>query len=194
MKPSFRRVVPFPGLKCAFLDRDGVINRKAAEGKYISTWSEFEVLPGAEEAIGKLNCAGCRVVVLTNQRGVALGLYTVEEVHRLHARLQRHLEAYGAHIDGFYFCPHDNGQCTCRKPDVGLFEQAVQDFPAITPETSVMIGDSVSDIAAAQSFGCRSVFVEGDPSTSKPGARRAKELADGVAGSLGEAVDSLLAG
>jgi D-glycero-D-manno-heptose 1,7-bisphosphate phosphatase len=189
---SFRRVEPFPRLRWVFLDRDGVINRKAAEGKYISEWSNFEVLPGAEEAIGRLNRAGCRVIVLSNQRGVALGLYTEAAVHHLHARFQAHLRTYGAHIDGFYFCPHDEGQCTCRKPALGLFEQAVRDTPAITPQTSVMIGDSISDIVAARHFGCRSVFVEGDLTTSKQGADRAKELADGVAGSLAEAVESLL--
>lgn len=192
MKSTFRHVAPFPGLRYAFLDRDGVINRKPPEGTYISTWSQFELLPAVEEAIAALNRAECRVLVVSNQRGVALGLYTAEVVQQLHEKLQSHLRSKDARVDGFYFCPHDNDECSCRKPGIGLFEQARLDFPSIEPETSVMIGDSISDIEAARRFGCRAVFVKGDPATSKPGARRAEELADGTAGSLAEAVNALL--
>ena len=182
----------FQGIECVFLDRDGVINRKAAEGKYIGDWGEFEVLPGVEEAIAALNRRGWRVVVVSNQRGIALGRYTAADVKALHTLLQEHLERYGARIDAFYFCPHDQEQCSCRKPGTGLFEQALREFPEILPSTSVMIGDSLPDIEAARKFGCRSIFIESDPATRKPGSSLAAMLADAVAGSLTEAVSEVL--
>src|SRR5438309_4532592 len=162
MKSTHKGAGHLDGVRCVFLDRDGVINRKAAEGRYIADWSEFEILPGVEDAIAKLNRRGVRVLVTSNQRGIAVGLCTAEVVDEIHRRLQQHLSAYGARLDGFYYCPHDRGECDCRKPATGLFERAVRDFPEITPSTSVMIGDSLSDIEAARNFGCRSIFIEGD--------------------------------
>src|SRR5579862_9031850 len=96
-------------LSTVFLDRDGVLNRKLPEGEYVSAWEHFDLLPGVAEAIGKLKFAGLRVLVVSNQRGIALGLYRAEDVDRIHAQLQKELEAQGAQIDGFYFCPHDKG-------------------------------------------------------------------------------------
>lgn len=192
MKSTSKPVAPFHDLRFVFLDRDGVVNRKPHEGKYISEWSDFEILPGVEEAIAKLNRHGCQVFVVSNQRGIALGLYSVEQVDRIHHNLQQHLAIHGARVDGFYYCPHDKGQCACRKPETGMFQQAVQDFPSATAKNSVMIGDSLSDIQAAEKLGCRSVFIEGDPSTRKPGSEMAEQLADGTAHSLLEAVNALL--
>jgi D-glycero-D-manno-heptose 1,7-bisphosphate phosphatase len=191
MKSGSKRERLFVGIRTVFLDRDGVINRKPPEGKYIGAWSDFEVLPGVEEAIGRLNRSGYNVLVVSNQRGIALGLYTVEAVLQLHKELQAHLKRKEAHIDGFYFCPHDNSECTCRKPGTGLFEQARLQFPGIDPETSVIIGDSLSDIEAGRRFGCRTIFVTGNADTRKPGTGRAIALADATVGSLAEAVDAL---
>jgi D-glycero-D-manno-heptose 1,7-bisphosphate phosphatase len=176
-----------------FLDRDGVVNEKMPEGRYVSQWSDFKVLPGVVEAIGLLNQAGLRVVVISNQRGIALGLYTAESVQAIHAEFQKMLEASGAHVDGFYFCPHDKGQCNCRKPLPGLFEQAVADFPGITAATSVMIGDSKSDVEFGRRLGMMTVFIDGDPQRQKPGAEEARELADLRYSSLIAAVKDLLA-
>ncbi len=184
----------YPGLvQTVFLDRDGVVNEKMPEGRYVTCWSEFQLLPGAVEAIGLLNRAGLRVVVISNQRGIALGLYTAEDVRTVHAEFQRLLEAFGAHVDGFYFCPHDKGQCNCRKPLPGLFEQAVADFPGITAASSVMIGDSLSDIDFGRRLGMVTAFIDGDPERRKPGAEAARELADLRYSSLVEAVNDLLA-
>ena len=191
MKSTHKDAGHFDGVRCVFLDRDGVINRKAAEGRYIADWSEFEMLPGVEDAIARLNRRGLRVLVTSNQRGIAVGLCTAEGVDEMHRRLQEHLSAYGARLDGFYYCPHDRGECDCRKPATGLFERAVRDFPDITPKTSVMIGDSLSDIEAARNFGCRSIFIPGDPATRKQGTQKAEHLADAVASSLSDAVDML---
>jgi D-glycero-D-manno-heptose 1,7-bisphosphate phosphatase len=192
VKLTFQRAADFRGVTCVFLDRDGVINRKAVEGKYISEWGEFAILPGIEKAIANLNRRQCRVLVVSNQRGIALGLNTVEAVEEIHNRLQQHLASYNARVDRFYYCPHDVGECDCRKPATGLFERAVRDFPSVTPQTSMMIGDSICDIEAAQKFGCRSIYIRGNPSTRKAGSEKAERLADAVAGSLPEAVKILL--
>jgi D-glycero-D-manno-heptose 1,7-bisphosphate phosphatase len=180
-------------VRCVFLDRDGVINRKAPEGAYIGRWSDFHILPGVEEAIASLNRAGYLVIVVSNQRGVALGRYTSADVDALHLRLQQHLGAHAARVDAFYFCPHDKRACDCRKPKIGLFQQAFRDFPQATRANSLVIGDSLSDIEAARNLGVPSIFIEGDPATQKAGAHTAAQVADRVAHSLSEAVALLLA-
>jgi len=141
----------------------------------------------------RLNEAGVLAIVVSNQRGIARGLYTAAEVAAIHAKFQQLLERAGAHIDGFFICPHDKGECNCRKPLPGLFEQAVAQFPEITAETSAMIGDSLSDVEFGWRLGMRTVFVEGDRERRKPGAEAAAEQADLRCASLGAAVDALLA-
>lgn len=182
----------FPGINYVFLDRDGVINRKPPEGEYVSRWSNFHPLPGAEQAIAALNASGRTVIVVTNQRGVALGLYTEDDVRSLHHELQRYLSSHAAHIDAFYYCPHDKNQCSCRKPATGLFEQAFRDFPQATAENSIVIGDSLSDIQAARKLSIPSIFIPGDPRRQKDGAKEAASLADAVAASLADAVERFL--
>jgi D-glycero-D-manno-heptose 1,7-bisphosphate phosphatase len=175
-----------------FLDRDGVINEKMPEGRYVTRWDEFHLLPGVAEAIAMLNRAGVRVVVVSNQRGVALGLYSSDDVGNLHAQLQQELSKTGAHLDGFYFCPHEKNQCRCRKPFGGMFEQAVAEFPSITAATSLMIGDSKSDMEFGRRLGMQTVFIEGDAERQGPGADEARALADRRCKSLLEAVDEFL--
>lgn len=184
----------FPNIRCVFLDRDGVINRKPPEGAYIARWSDFHILPGAEAAIAALNRAAIRVIVISNQRGIALGYYTASDVDALHARLLQHLAERGARIDAFYFCPHDKDSCDCRKPKTALFEQAFRDFPDASRSNSIVIGDSLSDIDAARNLGVPSIFIQGDPATQKPGAETAAARADLVAHSLAEALEALLPG
>ena len=184
--------IAFANVQYVFLYRDGVINRKLPEGEYVSSWHRFQILPGAEDAIAKLNRAGRSVIVITNQRGIALGHYTEADVNVVHQELQRHLDQSGAHIDAFYFCPHDKNECNCRKPKTGLFEQALRDFPGASGENSIVIGDSLSDIEAARNFGAPSIFIEGDPKFRKLGAEKARTLADASSQSLSEAVTRFL--
>ncbi len=135
-----------------------------------------------------------RVAVVSNQRGIALGLYSADAVRAMHSEFQKLLTKYGARVDGFYFCPHDKAQCNCRKPSTGLFEQAVEDFPDISPQSSAMIGDSLSDIEFGRRLGMRTIFLNGDPARQKPGADAARQLADLHFSSLPEAVTALLEG
>lgn len=143
----------------AFLDRDGVINRKAPEGDYVTSWRDFEFLPGAIDAIRRLNAARIRVVVVTNQRGIALGRMTSSDLAALHARMEGALLAAGACVDAILACPHDVGVCECRKPGVGLFLQAIEQEPAIDLERSIVVGDSRADVEAGARLGCRTYLV-----------------------------------
>lgn len=183
--------IPHP-LSTLFLDRDGVINEKMPEGEYVRCANDLRVLAGVPEAIAKLNQAGIRVLVVSNQRGIALGLYTAEAVDLIHQALQEQLRAHGAHVDGFFFCPHDKATCQCRKPLPGLYEQAVAQFPGIRPETSVMIGDSLSDIEFGNSLNMSTIWITGDGRNRKPGSDMAGQFATTVCRDLPEAVAALL--
>jgi D-glycero-D-manno-heptose 1,7-bisphosphate phosphatase len=145
--------------RAAFLDRDGVINHAASEGKYIIRWEEMCFLPGVAEAIRLLNTSGFLVMVVTNQRCVAKGLITIEDLKLLHEKMRGKLAAVGAMIDRVYFCPHDiEPPCSCRKPAPGMLLAAARDHD-ITLHESWMIGDSTSDIEAGINAGCKTARV-----------------------------------
>ena len=181
-----------PGrLRTVFLDRDGILNEKMPEGLYVTRWQDFRVLAGVPEALRRLNEAGLRVIVVSNQRGIALGLYTAADVVAIHTAFQQMLNRAGARIDAFFICPHDQGQCNCRKPLPGLFEQAQAEFPNITAATSAIIGDSLSDIEFGRNLGMKTILVQNQERT--PGAEEAGKLADMRFASLPQAVEALLA-
>jgi D-glycero-D-manno-heptose 1,7-bisphosphate phosphatase len=179
-------------VRYVFLDRDGVLNRKLPEGAYVSDWAQFEWLPGVVEAIVRMKRAGLTLILVTNQRGVALGQVTNAQLELIHRNLQSCLAQQGAGLDAIYYCPHDNGQCTCRKPQTGLFEQAMKDFPQVNADNSVVIGDSLSDIQAGRRLGMKTIFIEGEADRQKAGADVAAADADAVAGSLLQAVEAYL--
>lgn len=144
----------------AFLDRDGVLN---VDREYVHRVDQLTWIDGASEAIKLLNDAGYLVIVVTNQSGVARGYYDEGAVGVLHAHMQDYLAAHGARIDAFYYCPHHpQGKverfaitCACRKPGIGMLEQAAADWP-IDRARSFMIGDKDIDVAAATAFNIRS--------------------------------------
>lgn len=181
-------------IKTIFLDRDGVINQKLPEGRYVTRPADLKLLSGAGSAIARLNARGCKVILVTNQRAIGLGLLKEDDLNLLHQRLAQDLAAYGAHLDAIYYCPHDHHaqRCSCRKPETGLFEQAMKDFPDITAENSIVIGDSLSDIQAGVRLNMPTVFISGNPQTRKTGAEEAATLATAVANSLEEAVNAIL--
>ncbi len=162
------------------------------EGQYVTRWEEFHVLPGVPEAIARLNRAGVRVIVVSNQRGIAKGLYTLADLDAIHARFQELLQSQGAHIDAFFACPHDRNQCQCRKPLTGLYDQARARFPEILPATSVMIGDSLGDMEFGRRLGMATIFIEVDAARQKGGAAQARQGATARFHSLPEAVSALL--
>lgn len=148
--------------KTVFLDRDGIINRRAAPHQYITRWEDFRFLAGVPEAIRALNEAGYQVFVVTSQRGVARGMMTMDTVEEIHRRMCRALEKAGAHIDDIYVCPHEAGQCTCRKPEIGLFLCAEQEH-SVDKAASWMVGDEAADAEAGQRYGVRTIRTESLP-------------------------------
>jgi D-glycero-D-manno-heptose 1,7-bisphosphate phosphatase len=179
-------------LRTVFLDRDGVLNEKAPEGNYVACWEQFRVLPGVPQAIARLNRAGLRVIVVTNQRGIARGLYTLEDVEAIHARFAELLAQHGAHVDAFLICPHEAGECNCRKPLTGLFDQAIARFPDVTAAESVMIGDSAADMEFGRRLGMATIWIAPHPGHRKTGANTAEMTADLWFASIPEAVGALL--
>ena len=145
--------------RAVFLDRDGVINRKPLEGEYVTRWEEMEILPGVASAIGLLNQADFRVIVVTNQRCIAKGLVTSAKVEAIHQRMCRALGEAGGRIDGVYYCPHEKQPpCTCRKPAPGMLLLAAREHK-IDLTGSWMVGDSDIDVAAGRSAGCRTALL-----------------------------------
>ncbi len=180
-----------PGLrKAVFLDRDGTIN---VEKNYLHRISEWEWIPGAIEAIRRLNDAGYLVIVVTNQAGIARGMYKEEDVHRLHNQLDVMLAPLRAHIDAYYYCPHhpDFGEkisCDCRKPAPGMILQAQKDWNIDLPH-SYMVGDKIADIDAARAAGVRPILV----ATGYGAESRRKLASDALCVSdLGAAADLIL--
>ncbi len=179
-------------MRTVFLDRDGVLNEKAPEGDYVTSWEQFRVLPGVPQAIARLNRAGMRVIVVTNQRGIAHRLYTLEDVDAMHARFGQLLAQHGAHVDAFLICPHEEGECNCRKPLTGLFDEAVKRFPDITAAESVMIGDSAADMEFGRRLGMATIRIASDPHAPKTAAENVGKAADLEFASLPEAIEALL--
>ena len=154
-----------------FLDRDGVINRRPLVEPYVTTPEELQLLPRVPQAIRLLNEAGHRAIVVTNQRGISLGLYDERDLESIHRRMRGELARGSAYVDAVYHCPHDADSCTCRKPGIGMFLQAQQDFPELKFTRSIVIGDSVSDLQAATRLSCRTVLI------GAPGDAADRELA-----------------
>ena len=150
-------VISSPIRRAAFLDRDGVLNRKMPEGEYVTTPEEFDLLPGAIGGLQSLAAEGYRLIVVTNQRGVARGKLTLDGLSAIHQKMTRLLAANGVTLDAIYSCPHGAGECECRKPQPGLLLHAFQDFPDLVPGESVLFGDSSSDIEAARRAGVPAV-------------------------------------
>jgi D-glycero-D-manno-heptose 1,7-bisphosphate phosphatase len=149
-----------------FLDRDGVLNAKI-EGGYVLRPSMLQILPGVASAIALLSRLFGRIVVLTNQRGIARGLMTTEDLADVHAALLARIAAAGGRIDAIFVCPHglDDG-CNCRKPRIGLALQARKQFPEIDFSRSILVGDSDSDIRMGMTAGMFTVRI-GDEGSSE---------------------------
>jgi len=145
--------------KAVFLDRDGVINREL--GHYCENINDFEILEDVGIALKILKDAGFLVIVISNQGGIAKGLYTEEDVNNMHNKLCQHISVYGAAIDDFYYCPHHDSisKCLCRKPNSLLIEKAIATY-GIDPSKSYMIGDGKRDIEAAEKAGVKGILIE----------------------------------
>lgn len=140
------------------LDRDGVIN--VDSDAYIKSADEWLPISGSLEAIALLNHHGFKVVVITNQSGIARGLFDLSALSAMHAKMQQLLSAVGGQIEAIYYCPHGpEDNCQCRKPKPGLFQQFGQDYQ-ISLDGVYAVGDSYRDLEAAISAGARPLLVK----------------------------------
>lgn len=135
-----------------FLDRDGVINRHIP-GDYVTSWDRFAFLPGIFETMAAWAQRFPRIILVTNQRGVARGRFTRDDLDDIHRRMRSEIEARGGRIDAIYVSTAMADDDPSRKPQTGMFEAACRDFPEICPERSLMVGDADSDAAFARNCG-----------------------------------------
>jgi histidinol-phosphate phosphatase family protein len=145
--------------KAVFLDRDGTI---AYDVPYCSKPEDFKLMPTVPEAIRLLNSKKYKVIVITNQSGIARGYFTVETLAQIHNKMRNDLEKQGAFIDAVYYCPHHpDDKCDCRKPNTGLFLKAIKEHEVETLSSSI-IGDMQLDIDSGKKLGCKTVLVTPD--------------------------------
>jgi len=145
--------------KVIFVDRDGVINKDLI-GDYVTSWDEFRFETGAVEGLKRLQDAGFKVIVISNQAGVGEGVFTEEALWDVHEHMIRELEHEGVQIYATHYCLHkkDEPNCSCRKPKTGLFEKAVEKLE-IDKKKTYFIGDKATDVDAGKRFGIKTFFV-----------------------------------
>lgn len=144
-------------MKTIVLDRDGVINQDSDD--YIRSAEEFIPIDGSIDAIARLSLQGYRVVIATNQSGLARGYFDEGQLSEIHHLLCAMVEEAGGSIDGIFYCPHlPSAGCTCRKPRIGLLKQIEEEL-SCELSGCYFIGDSLKDIEAARSFGCEPILV-----------------------------------
>jgi heptosyltransferase-2 len=174
-----------------FLDRDGTLNEDPG---FLKSASELKLLPGVAPALARLKAAGARLVVVTNQSGVARGFLTLKDLEAIHARLEGLLEQSDAPLDAIYFCPHhpDDG-CRCRKPATGMVDRAVSELH-VDLRKAYLIGDHASDIQLAKATGVKAILVTSGKvdQNALQMLRAAGAVPDMVVPSMAEAVEWVL--
>jgi D-glycero-D-manno-heptose 1,7-bisphosphate phosphatase len=144
-------------VKLLILDRDGVINEDS--DAFVKSVDEWIPIPGSLEAIARLSQGGYRVAIATNQSGLARGLLNLDDLNAMHQRLHTRLSELGGHVDAIFFCPHGpDDSCNCRKPRPGLLV-AIQERIGAIPDETLVVGDSLRDIEAAQAVGMAAALV-----------------------------------
>ncbi len=165
-----------PAVPTAFLDRDGTLNRDRA-GAYVTRTSQLKIYAAAPAALRLISEKGYRIVVITNQSGIARGYMTLAGSRAINLRLVRELGLKGARVDAIYFCPHGPGEnCACRKPATGLIREAVRESPA-DMSRSFVAGDKGSDLLLAKKAGLKGFLVlTGQGKACEAGAPAYKDL------------------
>lgn len=173
------------GVPAVFLDRDGTLN---VEKEYVFRYEDWEWIPGAVEGLKELGKMGFKLVVVSNQSGVARGYYARADMEELHRRVGEDLKSQGVTIAGFYYCPHGPGEgCACRKPEPGMILHAAKDLD-IDLSRSFMVGDKAIDVEAGRRAGVRTFLVE-----TGYGREESRQVATGVprVKNLFEAVEAI---
>jgi D-glycero-D-manno-heptose 1,7-bisphosphate phosphatase len=184
--------------RAVFLDRDGTVNEEVG---YLRDLADLRLIPGAGDAIRRLNNAGLKVVLVTNQSGVARGYFPESLVHEAHERLDQMLSKEGARIDAVYYCPHHPTAgkssytivCDCRKPGTGLIDRAAQDL-GIDVKQSYVVGDKWSDVELGERTGAHTILVRTGFAPDDPGNIRPTHLSDPdfIAHTIAEAADWII--
>lgn len=142
-------------MKLVILDRDGTLNALPAGEEFVADPDDWQPLPGALEAVARINRLGWHVVVATNQPGLGRGLFDVATLNAVHGKLHRLLAAAGGRIDAVFYCPHAPGEgCACRKPAPGLFEQICERY-GLEPEDVLVVGEQVEHLQAGAAVGAQ---------------------------------------
>jgi D-glycero-D-manno-heptose 1,7-bisphosphate phosphatase len=158
-------------IRCVFFDRDGVVNRYPGAGAYVERWADFHLLPDFVETLRIVRLRGYAAVIVTNQRGVALGRMGRETVEDMHRRLRDVLRTeHGLDLLDILYCPHDEGACDCRKPAPGMLLEAARRHD-IDLRRSWMVGDSEKDVEAGRRAGCRTILVDDSRAPTRADAR-----------------------
>ncbi|MBU4444368.1 D-glycero-beta-D-manno-heptose 1,7-bisphosphate 7-phosphatase [bacterium] len=142
--------------KAIFIDRDGTIN---VDVHYLDDPDKFEMYPGVGEGVKKLKDKGFKIIVITNQSGIARGYFIEKQLWNIHEIMKKEFQEFDVVLDGIYYCPHHpNDKCDCRKPNTGLFEKAIKEHD-IDVKKSYMLGDKTLDVGAGKKIGARTVLV-----------------------------------
>ena len=142
-------------MKLVILDRDGTLNVLPAGDDFVATSDDWQPLPGALEAVARINRLGWHAVVATNQPGLGRGLFDVATLNAVHTKMHRLLSAAGGRIDAVFYCPHAPGEaCGCRKPAAGLFEQICERY-GLAPADVLVVGDSAVHLQAGAALGAQ---------------------------------------
>jgi len=175
-----------------FLDRDGTVMEDA---HYIKSPAQVRLIPGAAAAVRRINDAGVPVIIVTNQSGIARGVFGVKDYEAVRGRFESLLREEGAHIDASYYCPHlphDPPVCNCRKPATQMFEQAISDF-GLNAADVAYVGDRWRDVVVSKKLGGRGIMIQ-SPETRDEDRQRARQDGIETATDLSEAVQMLFDG
>lgn len=151
--------IDIQGYDTVLLDRDGVINR-LRPNDYVKCWEEFEFLPGVFEALARIASSAKHIFIVTNQRGVGKGVMSELALLDVHQRMCTEIAAHGGRIDKIYYCTALTEADVRRKPNRGMFDDILRDYPDVVAERCVMVGDSDSDIKFAENCGIKGIRVE----------------------------------
>jgi histidinol-phosphate phosphatase family protein len=148
-------------VKAAFLDRDGIINKKPNPGEYILSWDDFVFSEGIFGLLRSLTYQGYKLVIITNQRCVSMGLISLKSLETIHHKMNNYLEGISIQIYGIYTCPHGENECFCRKPKPGLIFEAQKNLN-IDLSSSIIIGDSLNEVLLGETLGIKTYYIGDD--------------------------------
>ncbi|MEW6511387.1 MAG: HAD family hydrolase [Bacteroidota bacterium] len=185
------------GRAAVFFDRDGTLNE---EVEFLSRPEQLRLIPGAAGAVRSINAGGFHACIISNQSGVARGIFSEADLVPIHAKLMQDLGREGARIDRIYYCPHHpiaglppyNVECDCRKPRPGMLRRAAEEF-GLDLERSYVVGDRIVDVQAAQAAGAQGILVlTGWGTIARDECRQASVTPHFTAASIVEAVEFIL--